>query len=118
MTKDPGSNQKAKVVKTEKTLLSKRKESMLLTVEQVALESPQEANSVAYMSKGFTVATMPHSKVEGNTYVRKNGTAQLCMMCFPGQQIPYGTIPRLFIIFLITEIVRTQKKEIGQRPVC
>ena len=99
-------------VKKEKPIISKHKTKMLIAIEQIGQETPLDADSVVYMSQGFTTATMPHRKVEGQIYNRKNGNYQLCMMAFPDQKIPYGVIPRLFIIWLITEIVRTKRKEI------
>src|ERR1035438_7484813 len=95
-----------------KELVTKQRAKLINTAVEVAEQTPQEADTIAFMTKGFTVTTMPHSKVKGNTYVRTNGSSQLLMMAFPGQEIPYGIIPRLFVIWLITEIRRTKNNEI------
>lgn len=90
-------------------------------------ESPNpQLKDVSFLAKEFIQVTLPHSNPRGNpaAWQRKNGNITLSVrpdhVADPktGELIaryPYGTIPRLFLYWLNTEVVRkkTRKIELG-----
>ena len=78
--------------------------------EALALEeqSAQEAGSLGFVARCMVQATMPHSKVEGNYFQRKNGNFELILMGNPSIGLPYGSIPRVLLAWMTTEVVRTK----------
>lgn len=73
---------------------------------------PQQPGTIAYMAKSMVMATLPHSKPEGNTFQRKNGQYTLTMIAHPKFGLPYGSIPRMLLVWLTTEAVRKKSPEI------
>jgi hypothetical protein len=74
--------------------------------------SAQAAGEVGFMARAMALATLPHRSVEGSVYQRKNGNFVLTLMSPPDVGIPFGTIPRLVLLWLTTEAVRTQSREL------
>lgn len=65
--------------------------------------------------KGFAArlmfhAMLPHSAQKGSEWSRSNGRRKLYMQAGPGLGLPYGTYPRLLLLWIITEAVRTQNR--------
>jgi hypothetical protein len=78
----------------------------------IEVEQAKETGVLGYVARALAQATMPHSKVEGNEFVRKNGVYTLTMLAPSEVGLPYGSIPRLLIAWLTTEAVKTKKREI------
>ena len=86
--------------------------------EALAIEA-QEAKKVGalgYMARVLVQATLPHRKVEGDVFKRKNGAFSLAIMAHPEMGLPYGSYPRLLLAWLTTEAVRTQEPELVLGP--
>ena len=75
-------------------------------------ESAKEAGAIGYMARALVQATLPHSKKEGHTFKRSNGNFKLLMLSDPDTGLPYGSIPRLLLAWIVTEAVRTKEKEL------
>ncbi len=82
--------------------------SALAIEEQDALE----AGELGFMARAMVLATLPHRKVEGHHFQRKNGSYTLTMLANPEVGLPYGSIPRLLLAWLTSEAVRTKSREI------
>jgi len=64
-----------------------------------------------FLARSFVQATLPHSKVEDTHYVRVNGDFTLSISTqFPDTGLPYGTIPRLLLVWITTEAVKTKSR--------
>lgn len=74
----------------------------------VEAQQAKEANALGYMARVLVQATMPHKQIEGDVFTRKNGAFSLAMIAHPGVGLPYGTYPRLLLVWLTTEAVRTK----------
>ena len=85
-------------------------ENSLKFIEK-AIEN-QDDFTTGFMARSLVQATMPHSKPKENYYHRENGDYSLVMYGHPKYGIPYGTIPRLLMSWITTEVVRKQNKEI------
>lgn len=75
-------------------------------------EQAQEAGALGFMARAMVQATLPHRKVEGNEFTRRNGNYSLTIMAPSVIGLPYGTIPRLLLAWLTTEAVKTKEREL------
>ena len=76
------------------------------------LDEAKKAGTLGYMARILAQVTLPHSKPEGNEYVRKNGYLTLSILAPSHIGLPYGGIPRVVLSWLTTEAVRTKSREI------
>jgi hypothetical protein len=64
------------------------------------------------MARSLIQATLPHKKVNGNEFTRRNGAFVLSILAPSEIGLPYGSIPRLLISWLTTEAVRTKSRSL------
>jgi hypothetical protein len=57
-------------------------------------------------------ATLPHKKVAGNEFERRNGNYTLTLLAPSKIGLPYGSVPRLLLAWLTTEAVKTQSRNL------
>ncbi len=84
--------------------LSKAQQELIETALAMEFQAAKDAGALGFMARSLVMATMPHSKVEGNEFIRKNGAFRLHIMSPDG--VPYGVPPRLLMLWLTTEAVR------------
>lgn len=70
----------------------------------------KEAGALGFMARALTMATLPHSKVEGSKFERINGDFRLCITALSDTGLPYGSIPRLLMGWVTTEAVKTKDR--------
>lgn len=87
-------------------------EALITEALAIEAESAQEAGALGFMARAMVQATLPHKKVEGNEFERKNGAFTLSLMAPARIGLPYGTVPRLLLAWLTTEAVRTRSREL------
>jgi len=75
-------------------------------------ESAQSAGALGFLARAMVQATLPHKKVAGNEFERRNGAYTLHLLAPAKVGLPYGTVPRLLLAWLTTEAVRTQNREL------
>lgn len=78
----------------------------------IEAESAQTAGSLGFLARAMVQATLPHRKVAGTEFERKNGAFTLHLLAPAKIGLPYGTVPRLLLAWLTTEAVRTQSREL------
>lgn len=85
-----------------------------LITEALAIEaeSARDAGALGFMARAMVQATMPHRRVAGNEFVRRNGAFELSLMAPASVGLPYGTIPRLLLAWITTEAVKTKSREL------
>lgn len=85
-----------------------------LILDAIAIEeqTAQDAGALGFMARAMTQATLPHSKVDGTQFTRRNGNYTLTIMSPDFIGLPYGSMPRLLLAFVSTEAVKTQNREI------
>lgn len=92
-----------------------KKESIDKLVNEVLAierEEAYQAGAIGYMARALIQATMPHSKVDGHEFKRRNGAFKLTILADSEVGLPYGSIPRLLMSWITTEAVRTKQREI------
>lgn len=97
-------------------------EKIIRTADEVFGMPANEADQMAFMSKCFIQATLPHSdpgRVEG--WGRRSGNYSMSIQPggYLGDQgqwinlgVPYGSIPRLILAWLNAEVVKTASREV------
>lgn len=75
-------------------------------------ESAQAAGALGFVARAMTLATLPHRKVEGTEFERRNGAFTLSLLAPSRVGLPYGSVPRLLLAWLTTEAVKTQSREL------
>jgi len=71
-----------------------------------------------YLARELVQCTLPHRQVKGRTYRRTDGNFTFMIEAGSDPEtgkslgLPYGTIPRLLLLWLTSEAVRTQNPEI------
>lgn len=75
-------------------------------------EQAQEAGALGFMARAMVQATLPHRKVDGNEFERRNGSFTLTLQAPSKIGLPYGSIPRLLLAWVTTEAVKTKSREL------
>ena len=64
-----------------------------------------------YMPRYLVNMTLPHRKVSGNEFSRRNGGQELTLLAARSIGLPYGVYARLILLYLTTERVRKKERE-------
>jgi len=91
-------------------MISKGTGKLLDAAVRIADLDAQDSGDVGFTARALVLCTMPHSKPKGNEFVRVNGNYTLTMLAPSKTGLPYGTIPRLLLAWISTEIIRTKSK--------
>jgi len=75
----------------------------------IEAEDAKSAGTLGFMTRALAIATLPHRKISEDRFVRKNGDFTLTMLTTHPEGLPYGTLPRLLLTWVTTEVV--QRKE-------
>lgn len=75
----------------------------------IEAQDAKSAGSLGFMTRSLAIATLPHRKTADFRFVRRNGDFTLTMMTAHPQGLPYGTLPRLLLTWVCTEVA--QKRE-------
>ena len=75
-------------------------------------EMAVDADALGFMARAMVQATLPHSKVAGNEFTRRNGHYSLTILSPSSIGLPYGSIPRLLLAWVTTEAVQTKSREL------
>jgi hypothetical protein len=107
-TKEP------KTVKAVSSAPLKKKSIDDYVAEALALDEDeaQRAGAIGYMARAMVQATMPHSRVEGSEFERRNGNFFISMLAPSRIGLPYGALPRLIMAWMTGEVVRTKNREL------
>jgi hypothetical protein len=80
------------------------------------IEAARRTGNLGYMARVLAQVTLPHSKPEGNEYVRRNGRLTLSVLSPSHVGLPYGGLPRIILSWLTTEAVRTRDRTLVLGP--
>jgi hypothetical protein len=72
----------------------------------------EELQELGFVARVFVQASLPHRRVAGNEYIRRNGAYTLTMTVPSAVGLPYGSTPRLLLAWLVTEVKRTQQRQL------
>jgi Plasmid encoded RepA protein len=101
--------------KKESSPLSKRQNQIIKLSGQIAERTREEAGALAFMSRLLIMVNLPYRDPgkECKNWSRQNGKVSIDVVSAYKKStgwvgIPYGTYPRLILIYLITQAVKTQ----------
>ena len=79
-------------------------------------ECAVDADALGFMAKMLVQTTLPHRVQPGKRYTRSDGDVTLSVTDLAGTGLPYGAYPRLILIWMTTEALRTgeRKLELGR----
>lgn len=89
--------------------LPARVRDLIETHLAIEAQDAKSAGSLGFMTRSLAIATLPHRKTSDFRFVRRNGDFTLTMMTAHPQGLPYGTLPRLLLTWVCTEVA--QKRE-------
>jgi hypothetical protein len=75
-------------------------------------QSAVDAGALGFMAKFLVQTTLPHRAHPCARYVRTDGNLTLSITDVGGTGLPYGSYPRLILIWMTTEAVRTRSREL------
>jgi hypothetical protein len=75
-------------------------------------EDALSAGALGFMPRILVLTTLPHRRPESLLYERVNGRHTLRMRAPRRIGLPYGVYPRLLLVYLTTQAVRTKSPEI------
>lgn len=78
----------------------------------VEAEAAIRADALGFLARAMVQATLPHRRVAGTEFERRNGAFRLSLLAPSAVGLPYGSIPRLLLAWLTTEAVRTKSREL------
>ncbi len=85
----------------------------LATALQIEQESAQAAGTLAYQARLLVQCSLPYRRQLMNEWTRTNGNITLTLLAPQAIGLPYGAYPRLLLIWMITEAVRTHSPRIA-----
>jgi len=69
-------------------------------------------DEIVFLGSSFVRFTLPHRNQLAHAFERRDGDRVITFMSPPSVGLPYGKWPRLLLIFLTTEAVRTRSRDI------
>ena len=85
---------------------------LLSIVQAIPAKSALDAGALGFMAKFLVQTTLPHSEQTCTQYVRTDGNVTLRITDVGATGLPYGSYPRLILIWMTTEAVRTGNREL------
>jgi hypothetical protein len=80
--------------------------------EEISTKSAIDSGALGFMAKSLVQTTLPHRAHPGARYVRTDGNLTLSITDVGGAGLPYGSYPRLILIWMTTEAVRSASREL------
>ena len=75
-------------------------------------ESAYDAGAIGFIAKFLVQTTLPHRRQPGSQYTRTDGHFTLRVTDVGGTGLPYGSYPRLILIWMTSEAIRTSNREL------
>ena len=75
-------------------------------------ESAYDAGAIGFIAKFLVQTTLPHRRQSGSHYTRTDGRFTLRITDVGGAGLPFGSYPRLILIWMTSEAVRTTSREL------
>jgi hypothetical protein len=89
---------------------------IISAADAISTESAIDSGALGFMAKSLVQTTLPHRAHPGARYVRTDGNLTLSITDVGGAGLPYGSYPRLILIWITTEAVRSATRELELGP--
>jgi hypothetical protein len=87
-------------------------QAILSVAEAVRNECAVDADALGFLAKMLVQTTLPHRAQPGKQYTRTDGDVTLSITDLGGAGLPYGAYPRLILIWMTTEALRTKERKL------
>ena len=87
-------------------------EAILSLTEAIYSECAVDADALGFMAKMLVQTTLPHRAQPGKQYTRSDGDVTLSITDLGGAGLPYGAYPRLILVWMTTEALRTGERRL------
>lgn len=74
--------------------------------------APPVGDEIGFICSSFVRYTLPHRAMASNILQRRDGDLRVTFMSPPEVGLPYGKVPRLLLIHLTTQALRTRTRDI------
>ena len=85
-------------------------DKLINTALEIQNTPVRDAGEIGYTTPLMALASLPHSDQKTGRYERRNGNLRMIISDPREVGIPYGVIPRLILIWIITNAIRTKSK--------
>ncbi len=92
--------------------LNSQAQKIITEALEIESESALDAGKLSFVSLNFVQTILPHSRIDGMRYEKINGNYSLNITNVQGGNLPYGSISRLILSWIVTEAIKTQSSEI------
>ncbi len=75
-------------------------------------ESAYDAGAIGFIAKFLVQTTLPHRRQSSSHYTRTDGRFTLRITAVGGAGLPSGSYPRLILIWMTSEAIRTSSREL------
>jgi hypothetical protein len=89
---------------------------IISAADAISTQSAIDSGALGFMAKSLVQTTLPHRAHPGARYVRTDGNLTLSITDVGGVGLPYGSYPRLILIWITTEAVRSATRELELGP--
>jgi hypothetical protein len=83
-----------------------------LVTERLGKRSTEDKPEFAFMPAQLVQVSLPYRQQSGHVFERTSGNYSLRVVDNGGEGLPYGVIPRLFLLWLTTEVFRRKSRTI------
>jgi Plasmid encoded RepA protein len=83
-----------------------------LVVESKRAQTAADLGMIGFMAKMLVQNTLPHRALLNDHYSRTDGNVTLSISALGGAGVPYGVYPRLILIWITTEALRTGERHL------
>jgi len=85
-----------------------------LVREALAIDAKpaQEDCALGFMPRFLVQTTLPHSRPNSHSVLRRNGQLQVAVTAHPLVGLPFGRYPRLLLAWITTQAVRTKQRHL------
>lgn len=74
--------------------------------------SANDANTIGFMPTVFVNASLPHSEIHQNKYVRENGRYKITYFDPHNVGLPYGSLARILTVWIAQHAIQSKEKRI------
>ncbi len=91
---------------------NRRRSRLSGSVNDEFTESAYDAGAIGFIAKFLVQTTLPHRRQPGSQFTRTDGRFTLRIVDVAGAGLPYGSYPRLILIWMTSEAIRTSSREL------
>lgn len=81
-------------------------------MKRIARNFVEKECDLGYIARSIVQTSLPYANPNTNEFIRSNGDFTLTMLAPSEVGLPYGSIPRIILVWITSEAVKTKNKKI------